>query len=108
MTASNALLADSLDAIRASFQPVAAFFNDSRWRERLGQPGVCDFAFGNPQEMPLPGFVEALAAKVRPQNKEWYAYKGNESAAREAAAASLRQSTGLAFSRTAVLAPSSS
>jgi aspartate aminotransferase len=90
-------LADSLEAVRGSFGPIAAFFNDSRWRDRLGEPGVCDFAFGNPQEMPLPGFVEALRSKVSPQNKEWFAYKGNESFARGAAAASLRSSTGLPF-----------
>ena len=97
MAGANAQLADSLDAVRASFAPVAAFFNDSRWRERLGEPGVCDFALGNPQEMPLPGFVEALKAKVTPQNKEWFAYKGNESFAREAVASSLRASAGLPF-----------
>jgi aspartate aminotransferase len=90
-------LADSLDAVRASFGPVAAFFNDSRWRDRLGEPGVCDFAFGNPQEMPLPGFVHALQAKIAPQNKEWFAYKGNEPFAREVVAGSLRASMGLPF-----------
>ena len=90
-------LADGLDAVRASFAPIAAFFNESRWRNRLGDPGVCDFAFGNPQEMPLPGFVGALQAKVTPQNKEWFAYKGNETFAREVVSASLRGSTGLPF-----------
>jgi aspartate aminotransferase len=91
------MLADNLDAVRASFGPVAAFFNDSRWRSRLGQPGVCDFAFGNPQEMPLPGFVDALRSKIEPQNKEWYGYKGNETFAREIVASSLRTTTGVAF-----------
>jgi aspartate aminotransferase len=86
-----------MEAVRASFGPIAAFFNNSTWRDRLGQPGVCDFAFGNPQEMPLPGFVEALKAKVAPQNKEWFAYKGNESFAREVVSASLRNSTELPF-----------
>jgi aspartate aminotransferase len=81
----------------ASFAPIAAVFNDSRWRERLGEPGVCDFAFGNPQEMPLPGFVAALRSKVEPQNKEWFAYKGNEGFAQEIAASSLVASTGLPF-----------
>ena len=90
-------LADSLDAVRASFAPVAAFFNDSRWRDRIGEPGVCDFAFGNPQEMPLPGFVEALGAKVPPRNKEWFAYKGNEGFAREVVSTSLRASMDLPF-----------
>jgi len=97
MAGANAQLADSLDAVRGSFAPIAAFFNDSRWRERLGEPGICDFALGNPQEMPLPGFVEALQAKVIPRNKEWFAYKGNEDFARDAVASSLRDSAGLPF-----------
>ena len=97
MNVPNMQLADSLDAVRASFGPVASFFNQSRWRDRLGKSGVCDFAFGNPQEMPLPGFVEALRSKVTPQNKEWYAYKGNEAFAREAVAASLQASMQIAF-----------
>jgi aspartate aminotransferase len=91
------MLADNLDAVRTSFGPVAAFFNDSRWRSRLGQPGVCDFAFGNPQQMPLPGFVDALRSKVEPQNKEWYGYKGNETFAREVVANTLRTATGVPF-----------
>ena len=99
------MLADNLDAVRASFGPVAAFFNDSRWRNRLGQPGVCDFAFGNPQEMPLPGFVDALRSKIEPQNKEWYLYKGNETFAREIVASSLQSSTGLRLSRPMSLSP---
>jgi aspartate aminotransferase len=90
-------LADNLDAVMASFAPIAAVFNDSRWRERQGEPGVCDFAFGNPQEMPLPGFVAALRSKVEPQNKEWFAYKGNEAFAQEIVASSLAASTGLPF-----------
>jgi len=92
-----ALLADNLDVVRASFGPVAAFFNDSPWRNRLGQPGVCDFAFGNPQEMPLGGFVEALRSNVEPRNKEWYGYKGNEPSARGIVASSLRTSIGAPF-----------
>jgi aspartate aminotransferase len=91
------VLADNLDAVRASFGAVAAFFNDSRWRDRLGQQGVCDFAFGNPQQMPLPGFVDALRSNVEPQNKEWYGYKGNETFAREIAASTLQTTTGLGF-----------
>jgi aspartate aminotransferase len=97
VASNTAVLADNLDAVRASFGAVAAFFNDSRWRDRLGQPGVCDFAFGNPQQMPLPGFVNALRSKVEPQNKEWYGYKGNETFAREIVASTLRTTTGVPF-----------
>ena len=61
--------------------PVIRFFNESSWARRYGDPDVSDFAFGNPQEMPLPGFVETLGKWSVPQNKDWYAYKGNEPAA---------------------------
>ncbi len=53
-------------------------------------PDVCDFAFGNPHEMPLPGLVDALERWVVPQDKDWFAYKHSEPSAREVVAASLR------------------
>jgi aspartate aminotransferase len=65
--------------------------------ERLQQPGACDFIAGNPQEMPLPGFVEALQRWSVPQSKDWFAYKLNVPEARAAAAASLRQRRGIPF-----------
>ena len=43
----------------------------------------CDFALGNPQEMPMNQFVSALGAAVTPQDKNWYAYKMNESSSRD-------------------------
>jgi aspartate aminotransferase len=52
---------------------------------------LCDFAFGNPHEMPLPGFVQALERFVKPQNKDWYAYKFNEPPAVNTVAETLRQ-----------------
>jgi hypothetical protein len=39
---------------------------------------TCDFLLGNPHEMPLNGFVEALQKSVSPRDKDWYAYKMNE------------------------------
>jgi aspartate aminotransferase len=53
--------------------------------------------FGNPHEMPLPGFVAALQEAIVPQNKDWYAYKENEPLSRETVAASLRAWRGIAF-----------
>lgn len=46
--------------------------------------GVADFAFGNPQDMPLDGLVEAIGAHARPRDKDWFAYKTVEPAATEA------------------------
>ena len=90
-------LADSLAAVRASFAPVARFFTASPWRARIGQPGVADFAFGNPQEMPLPGFVAALKAQIEPRDKDWFAYKANEPAARQVVARALAETMALPF-----------
>ena len=57
-------------------------------------PDACDFVFGNPQEPPLRGLVEALIRHAEPRDVHWFAYKKYDPAAREAAARSLRQSRG--------------
>jgi aspartate aminotransferase len=61
------------------------------------QPGTCDLLLGNPQEMPLPGFVDAIRRHAEPQNKDWFAYKFSELQAREVVATSLRDWRGLPF-----------
>jgi aspartate aminotransferase len=60
-------------------------------------PATCDFVAGNPQEMALPAFVEALRRWSVPQDAAWFAYKFNEPYAREAAAAGLRERRGVPF-----------
>jgi aspartate aminotransferase len=77
--------------------PVAHFFTASTYARRVGQPGICDFAVGNPHELALPGFVQALGQYVAPQNNAWFGYKGNEPAARAIVAAGLRERRGLPF-----------
>jgi aspartate aminotransferase len=77
--------------------PVAHFFTASTYARRVGDPGICDFAVGNPHELALPGFVEALGQYVAPQNNAWFAYKNNEPEARAAVTAALRERRGLPF-----------
>jgi aspartate aminotransferase len=77
--------------------PVAHFFTESAYARRAGDPSICDFAVGNPHELPLPGFVTALSRWSVPQNNGWFGYKMNEPAAREIAAAALRERRGLPF-----------
>ena len=72
-------------------------FIDHYYTASRGQPDVCDFAFGNPHEMPLPGLVDALKRWVVPQDKDWFAYKQSEPSAREVVAASLREWRNLDF-----------
>ena len=68
-----------------------------RMDEPRRQPGACDFVLGNPQEMPLPGFVSALQHHTQPLDKDWFAYKFSEPNATEVVAAELREWRGLPF-----------
>ena len=61
------------------------------------EPDVANFAVGNPQEMPLERYVEALQRHVVPQDKDWFAYKLSEPASRRVVAESLTSRTGLAW-----------
>jgi aspartate aminotransferase len=54
------------------------FFNDPAFIRRTEDPMACDFAVGNPHEMPLEGYISALHRWVTPQNKDWFAYKMSE------------------------------
>jgi aspartate aminotransferase len=77
--------------------PVIQFLTDSRWARQVGDPDMCDFMLGNPHEMPLAGFSEALKKWSAPQNKDWFAYKMSETPSQEIVAATLRKSHGLPF-----------
>ena len=61
------------------------------------QSGVSDLLFGNPQEMPLAGFVSAIQRHAEPRDKDWFAYKQSEPAARAVVAKALREWRGLLF-----------
>lgn len=60
-------------------------------------PEVVDLVAGNPQELALPAFVDALQRATVPRDKDAYAYKFNEDEAREAIATGLRERRGIAF-----------
>lgn len=73
------------------------FFTESTWSRRQHEAGLADFVFGNPHEMPLPEFVDALRRSCVPQDKNWFAYKNNEQPGRQLVAASLQASRGVPF-----------
>jgi aspartate aminotransferase len=83
--------------------PVAQFFTASAYARRAGEPGICDFAVGNPHELALPGFVAALGRATVPQDNAWFAYKNNEPAACAVVAAALRERRGLPFAADDIL-----
>jgi aspartate aminotransferase len=60
-----------------------------------GGPNLCDFALGNPQTLPLDGFVTALRDAAVAKDPSWYAYKTNETTARRTVQESLRRLTGI-------------
>jgi aspartate aminotransferase len=86
--------ATPMQRMRASMAPFVRFFEGPIWT-RATQPGVANLAVGNPQEMPLPGYVDALARALQPRDKNWFAYKLSERRSRATVAATLRRRTGL-------------
>ncbi|HET7715541.1 MAG TPA: aminotransferase class I/II-fold pyridoxal phosphate-dependent enzyme [Bauldia sp.] len=86
-----------VSAAEASFAPVADFYFRSRYADRRFEPGVADFTFGNPQEMPLPGFVSALREAAVPHDKNWFAYKTSEDEPRAFLAEHVGRELGLSF-----------
>lgn len=90
-------ISDRMAAVGQAVEHVMRFFRESSWARLSTDPDVCDFTFGNPQEMPLPGFVEALGRWSVPQNKDWYAYKNNEPGPCGIVASALREQRGLPF-----------
>lgn len=77
-----------------SVAPFMAFFNGP-FAEHNVDPAFANFAVGNPQEMPLPAYVEALRSALVPRDKDWFAYKLSEPASRRAVARTLSARTRL-------------
>ena len=67
-----------MSATNAAFEAVKNFYFNSRYAERRLEPGICDFTFGNPHEMPLEGIVAAIRERAIPHDKNWFAYKTSE------------------------------
>ena len=67
------------------------------WEENRHQPGIADFAFGNPQEIVVDGFASALASATTPRDKDHYAYKFSEEESRRTVASHLIEWRGQQF-----------
>ena len=81
----------------AAGDKVKQFYLTSRYGERRLVPGIADFTFGNPHEMPLPGLVAAIRERAVPHDKNWFAYKSSESEPQAFVAEHLGRELGLAF-----------
>jgi aspartate aminotransferase len=82
------------ERMRASVAPFLSFFSGLFARLNR-EPDVANFAVGNPQEMPLAPYVDALRRHLEPHDKDWFAYKLSEPASQRIVADALRAATGL-------------
>ena len=92
---SNSPTAKRIDAIAGTMTGFLQYLDT--YNRKVANPAVANFAFGNPHDMPLPAFVQAVQHHIEPQNKDWFAYKMNEPASQKIVAESLRKSHNLPF-----------
>jgi aspartate aminotransferase len=90
-------ISQHLDAVRSTSAPFVEFLLGSAWAKRMGAHDICDFVVGNPHDMPLPAYVEAIRRASVPLHAGWFGYMTNEPLARDVVARSLRERLGIAF-----------
>lgn len=86
-----------IESLHRAMGQLIEFFTQSSYARRAPDRLTADFVAGNPQEIALPGFVEALRRWSTPRDKDWFAYKMMDRSAQQAAASSLSSRLGLAF-----------
>jgi aspartate aminotransferase len=84
------------ERLRESIGPFLDFFTGT-YAALTEDPETANFAVGNPQEIAMPAYVEALRRHLEPQDPAWFAYKLSEPNARAAVARTLSARTGLAW-----------
>jgi aspartate aminotransferase len=75
--------------------PFFTWYASSPHGDRQGEDGVVDLLFGNPHDMPIPAYVEALHRHLDPHDPSWFAYMFDHEPATETAAEGLRAHTGM-------------
>src|SRR5262245_55614121 len=86
-----------IKAADAASADVRWFYSSSRYAERRLDPGISDFTFGNPHELPLPGLVSAIRDSAEPRDKNWFAYKTSEQEPQAFLAEQVGRELGLTF-----------
>ena len=92
MTASH-LYSPRADQLGETMKRLGDWFTNPKLAQKTAE--TCDFLFGNPQDMPLPGFVGALQTWSQPRSPDWFAYFSG----REHATAVVAESLGAQFGR---------
>ena len=91
------IVSNRIPALYDTVAPLLRFVNDSTWGQCSDHSRICDLTFGNPHEMPLTKYVEALQRVIVPHNKDWFAYKQSESNAQSVVSTSLSERLGHKF-----------
>jgi len=85
-----------VDRLRESIAPFMAFFSGP-FRKLNGNPDIANFAVGNPQDFPMPEYVDSLREHLEPRRRDWFAYKDSEPRSRITVARALSKRTGMAW-----------
>jgi aspartate aminotransferase len=83
-----------VDQLRDSIAPFLAFFNGP-FAKLNANPEIANFAVGNPQDFPMPAYVDALRGQLEPRRRDWFAYKDSEPKSQVTVARSLSARTGM-------------
>jgi aspartate aminotransferase len=83
-----------VDRLRAATAPFLGFFTGP-YAELEPDPEVANFAVGNPHELPMRSYVDAIRNHLEPHDKNWFAYKLSEPNAQAVVAKSMSNLTGL-------------
>src|SRR5262249_9800779 len=81
----------------AAFAAVRDFYVSSRYAKHRTDPGICDFTFGNPHEIPLAGLVGAIRPAAIRHDKAWFAYTPSEERPQAFVAKCVSKELGLGF-----------
>jgi aspartate aminotransferase len=92
--ASSVLPANAAERLRATIAPFLRFFTGA-YSELEGDPSVANLAVGNPHDVAMPSYVDALRRNLEPRNKDWFAYKMSEPEPRAVVAGTMSSITGL-------------
>lgn len=77
--------------------PIMKFMGGSAYAQNSHRDDICDFTFGNPQEMPLKGYVNALHKAIVPQGRQWFAYTQSDPTAQKVLGGALSERLGHQF-----------
>lgn len=86
-----------IPAMAGTVAPILKFMSESAYARNSVRHDICDFTFGNPQEMPLEGYVDALQKAIVPQGKHWFAYMQSDPAAQKIFGGALSERLGHEF-----------